>query len=591
VARYPVSGIGRLNPMADAALADIAIGAATSIEDVGSRIEEVFAKVGGDLGQAHAIFEELARDLGTASRELSGSNIEGASVALQDIAARLSSLAEVLPSESSLLGAIGDRAAQTSALLRHLIKHIQMIRVIARSSRIEAATLDGNRGDFIGFTQEVSDLAHSAQISIVACSKDQEQLSDALAVALSRQLEFEKRYRDQLVSVSGDLISVYSEIKDRQAKSAQLAELARAGTIRMGETVGDAIVSLQAGDSTRQRLEHICRGLLMASGAKVGIAPGSSDVLSAAAPLICKLQAAQLRDIISGFEADITGIGHTLMTLSVDSTKVVGHGRMLFGRQDDDMTSFLALMKQKLAQATVLISACGHAKKSVDASISILEDMLGRFRVAISALDETVVDIILIGMNAGLKAGRLGAQGRTLVVVADERKTTTDHISGGARLLRPVLEKMAQSADRLKGLRMEEDSLHVTDTENLIISAIREIEVGNGQLNQLMAHLMRESLQFEGLMTGAKAMMSALGEKSAALPGVAVRLENIGRTIQGLSSDEAHGVSELFEELYMQYTMEIEREVHLKHSDRFGIIHKTPVSVPHQADSGEVLFF
>jgi hypothetical protein len=577
--------------MTDGALADIAVGAATSIEEVGSRIEDVFAKVGGDLGQAHTIFEQLARDLGSASHELSGANIDGASVALQDIAGRLSGLAEVLPSESRLLGAIGSSAVQASALLRHLIKHIQMIRVIARSSRIEAAALDGNRGDFIGFTQEVSNLAHSAQILIVGCSKDQEQLSDALEVALSRQLEFEKRYRHQLVSVSDDLISVYSEIKDRQAKSAQLAELARASTIRMGATVGGAIVSLQAGDSARQRLEHICRGLRIASGAKVCIGPGSSDAIPYAAPLICKLQAAQLRDVISEFEADISGIGHALMTLSVDSTKIVGHGRLLFGGRDDDMTSSLALMKQRLAQATVLISACGHAKKSVDASISILENMLGRFRTAIFTLDETIVDIILIGMNAALKAGRLGAQGRTLVVVADELKATTDHISGGAKLLRPVLEKMAQAADSLKGLRIEEDSLHVTDTENLIVGAIREIETGNGKLNQLTSRLMQESLQFEALTTGAQAMMSALSEKTAALPGIAVRLENIGQNIQDLSSDEARGVGDLFEEIYLQYTMEIEREIHLKHSDRFGIVHKTAVSVPHRADCEEVLFF
>jgi hypothetical protein len=580
--------------MADAALADIAIGAVTSIEDVGSRIEEVFVRVGGDLGQAHTIFEQLTRDLGAASRELSGSKIEGASVALQDIAGRLSALAEVLPAESSLLGAIGQSAVQASALLRHLIQHIQMITVIARSARIEAAALDGNRGDFLSFTQEVSDLATSARRSIVACSKDQQHLSDALEMALSRQLEFEKRYRDQLVSVSGDLISVYSEIRDRQAKSAQLAELARASTIGMGDTVGGAIVSLQAGDTARQRLEHICRALRMTAGGDVGIAPACGDQiddLPVAAPLICGLQAAQLKDTVSGFDADIAGIGRTLLALSVSSAEIVARGQTLFGGQDNDMTSFLALMRQKLAQATVLISACGQAKKSVDASISILEDMLEKFRAAISELGETVVDIILIGMNAGLKAGQLGAQGRTFVVVANELKTTADHVSGGAGRLRPVLDEMARSADSLKGLRREEDSLHVADTENLIIGAIREIEVGNGQLNQLMSHLTQESLQFESLMTSAKAMMSALGEKFAVLPGVAARLEDVGRNIQGLSSDNARRVGDMFEELYMQYTMETEREIHLGHSDRSGIIRKPSLSGPREASSEEVLFF
>ncbi|MEA2917822.1 MAG: hypothetical protein QOJ15_9903 [Bradyrhizobium sp.] len=578
------------------ALAAIATEAVTSIEDVGSRIEDVFAKVGGDLGRAHEMFGELTRDLSAASRELSGSKIDGASVALQDIAASLKGLAEVLPQETALLGAIGKSAAQASVLLRHLIKHIQMITVIARSSRIEASSLDGNRGDFLSFTQEASDLANSVQLSIAACSKDQEHLSAALEKALSQQQEFEKRYRDQLLSVSADLISVYSEIKDRQAKSSQLAELARASTVQIGDAVGGAIVTLQAGDSARQRLEHICRGLRMAAGMEIGPAPAcrdTTDGLAAAAPLICLLQAAQLNDTISSFEADIGGIGRTLKALSTDSTKIVGHGRALFGGPGDDMSSFLSLMQQKLAQAIVLISACGRAKKSVDASISILEDMLGKFRVAISALGETIVDIILIGMNAGLKASQLGAQGRAFVVIANELKTTADHISAGARMLQPVLDNMARSADSLKGLRLEEDSLNVADTENLIISAIREIEAGNGQLSQLMSHLTRESAEFEALMTSAKSMMSALGEKSAALPGVAARLEDIDPNLKRLSSSEVHNAGEFFDDLYSKYTMVGERKVHHAFSNRFGLAPQPELAAAGNQEtvSDEVLFF
>src|SRR5258708_32800695 len=107
-------------------------------------------------------------------------------------------------------------------------------------------------------------------------------------MALGRQLEFERHYRDQLLSVSADLISVYSDIKDRQAKRAQLAELAKASTIKMGDAVGGAIVSLQAGGSARQRRGDICRGVRVAPGAGAGLAPGGHDEVgarSAAGPL------------------------------------------------------------------------------------------------------------------------------------------------------------------------------------------------------------------------------------------------------------------------------------------------------------------
>src|SRR5258708_8246191 len=100
-------------------------------------------------------------------------------------------------------------------------------------------------------------------------------------MALGRQLEFERHYRDQLLSVSADLISVYSDIKDRQAKSAQLAELSKASTIKMGDAVGGAIVSLQAGDSARQRLAHIFRGMRVASRVEGRISPRGHHEIAA----------------------------------------------------------------------------------------------------------------------------------------------------------------------------------------------------------------------------------------------------------------------------------------------------------------------
>jgi hypothetical protein len=110
--------------MAAPSLPDTAATVVTAIEHVGQQVEHVFAEVGGHLGTAHTIFAELNSDLNSLSDELSGSKIEGASVAFQDIAARLSRLAEALPAETALLGGIRASAAQASTLLKHLIKHI-----------------------------------------------------------------------------------------------------------------------------------------------------------------------------------------------------------------------------------------------------------------------------------------------------------------------------------------------------------------------------------------------------------------------------------------------------------------------------------
>jgi hypothetical protein len=562
---------------------DLASEAIAAIEDVGDRLEHVFAEVGAHLGTAHPIFVELNSGLNSLSGELSGAGIEGASVAFQNIAARLHGLADALPVETALLATIGAGATEASGLLEQLIQHIYQITVIARSSRIEAASLEGNRDDFLSFTREASELAGSVQSSIVDCSKEQERLAEAIAEALDGQLAFEKQYRDQLISVSGELISTFSEIKHLQAQGAEVAKLAKASTLQIGDAAGVAIVSLQAGDSTRQRLEHICSGLRKASNAGGGTA-------STVASLICLLQGGQLNDSVSEFEVEIRKISGSLTRLSADSAGIVAHGDALTGGKRNNMSAFIEVMKQRLAEASVLIVACGEAKIPVDASIATLEGVLLKFRAAISALDETVVDITLIGMNAGLKASHLGVKGRAFVVIANELKQTADRISAAAKMLEPVLLKIGQAADQLKSRRLEEESRQMSGLEHSIAQAVGDIEGGNDRLVQLMAHLNRESSQFESLMAGGRKVMSDVGLKFSGLSRIATRLTETGRGLDLLSVDEGDDAQDAFDEVYAQYTMERERQVHRKMSSPFGLICAPPMEKP-KADSEDVLFF
>jgi hypothetical protein len=194
-------------------------------------------------------------------------------------------------------------------------------------------------------------------------------------------------------------------------------------------------------------------------------------------------------------------------------------------------------------------------------------------------------------MNAGLKAGHLGANGRTFVVIANELQQTADRICGAAKLLEPVLAEIGQSADRLKRLRLQEESLELGGLEKSITRAVEEIQRGNDRLLQTMDHLTRESAQFEVLMTGAVATMAGLGEKVAGLPTIAGRLEQENRDL--VLPEDAREAGELFDELYLQYTMGAEREVHIRHCDRFGIPHQPSIAATNTAktEAEDVLFF
>jgi len=564
--------------------------AIAAIEDVSSRIEDVFARVGQELGRGHIIFGELNQGLATLSGELSGAEIEGAATALQEIAARLTELAEALPAESALLATIGTSTAEASALLKPLFKHIQMITIIARSARIEAASLDGDREGFLAFTQEAYDLGKAVQRSLEECGKDQQRLSDAVATASSRQKEFESRYRNQLVSESAELGAAYGGLRDQRGKSSHLADLAGASTKKIAEAVGSAIISLQAGDSTRQRLEHVCHGLGLASGSAPSLVPepvASDD----GARAICQLQAALLRDAQREFGGDIGQIVRALTAILNDAGSVVGHGRTLFGGEESGSSSILARIKQTLAHASTLISTCEGAGRAVDEALAIVEDTLAKFRQAIAGLAEATVDITLIGMNAGLKASHLGSRGSAFVVIANELKATADQVSAGAGRLRPVLDGIERSAKELKELRVQGDPTQLAELEPQILQALREVEAGNERLGKLMSRLVDEGAEFEGLMNSAEGLMTRLGESSATLPAVAARLETASagaQRPQPQAQDEA-----MLDALFARYTMERERDVHREFLQTLGLASTAAtrrVELVEAADDGIELF-
>ncbi|UWU75181.1 chemotaxis protein [Bradyrhizobium huanghuaihaiense] len=564
--------------------------AIAAIEDVSSRIEDVFARVGHELGRGHIIFKELNQGLATLSGELSGAEIEGAATALQEIAARLSELAQALPAESALLATIGASTAEASSLLKPLFKHIQMITIIARSARIEAASLDGDREGFLAFTQEAYDLGKAVQRSLEECGRDQQRLSEAVATASTRQKEFESRYRNELVSESAALGAAYGGLRDQRSKSSHLADLASASTRKIAEAVGSAIISLQAGDSTRQRLEHVCHGLGLASGSSPSLVPepvASDD----GARAICRLQAALLRDAQREFGSDIGQIVRALTAILNDAGSVVGHGRALFGGEDGGSSSFLTRIKQTLAHASTLISTCEGAGRSVDDALAIVEDTLAKFRQAISGLAEATVDITLIGMNAGLKASHLGSRGSAFVVIANELKATADQVSAGAARLRPVLDGIERSARELKELRVQGDPTQLAQLEPQILQALREVEAGNERLDKLMKRLVDEGAEFEGLMNSAQGLMTTLGEGSAALPAVATRLETASagaQRPQPQAQDEA-----MLDDLFARYTMERERDVHREFLQTLGlasIAATRRVETVEAADDGIELF-
>lgn len=556
------------------------------IERLHARIEGSFATVGGSLGRGHALFEHLKDGLSQLATDLSGTDMAEAATAFHEIADSLTRLASGLAHENGLLSAIGARSNAAAGLLRLLLKHVQMITIIARSARIEAASLEGERESFLNFTQEAYTLARTVQSSIEACVRDQARLSSAVGLALERQHAFEVGYGAQLTSIGAEMGGAHRGLQEHQSGAVRLAEGTGAVASRIAGAVGLAIVSLQAGDSMRQRLEHICSGLRTIPADAAPLAPGNED--AALADLVGRLEADQLHDASTSFEADIRQIAGALAALKADVAGIDEQGGGLFG---GDKSSFLAALEANLSQASELIASCERARRTVDDALAVVEDTLAKFRGAVEELSQTVIDIILIGMNAGLRAGHLGAKGSAFVVIANELKATADQISHGTRQLQPVLDAVAASANELAAVRAAAGSAQLANLEPTILRTIGELRGGNERLGQVMRSLGEESAEFEALVSAAESELAGLATHAAALPVLAGRLRTASDLVR-VTPEAAARLAPDLDRLQAQYTMAAEREVHRALLQQIGLATAAaPPAATSDADTDDVLFF
>lgn len=568
---------------------DVIAAAVTSIAGISSQIEDSFAEIGDRLSQGHRIFKELEAGLVVLAQELSGTGIESASQALQKIADRLNDVAQALPAEAGLLGDIGEQAKQASAILKLLSGNIQMITIVARSARIEAASFDGERQSFLDFTREAFELGQAAQRSVEACARDGIELAKAVEAALARQREFEALHRSELLSVVAGLVTARSELKAQQVSGAKLTGMAAIAASRIASAITEAVMALQSGDATRQRLEHISQGLGRMRLAAPSLVPEGPTAAAPAAWLVGQLQAEQLKDTKRAFDQDLARTVSALGSIICDAGGLVAQSRAIYGGETDDASSFLIMVKQRLSQASSLIAACEQSGVSVDAALSMVTETVGRFREAISGLGDAVGDIILIGMNASLRAARAGAKGNAFVVIANELKAAADQMSAGAHRLKPVLDRIESFVGELRERGAKGNAAELARLEPAVLNALQEVEAGNEQLVGLMARLACESAAFDELLGRARDRMTGLDQASAALPALAAAIAARNAAPEQLLLSPADEV--LLGELFTRYTMEREREIHRDVLRRFDLTPDVAV-MPTMADEDDgVLLF
>lgn len=523
-------------------------------------IDITFATAGLQLGEGMTLFQALQGQLGTLSGELAGSEIEEARTALHRLAGELRSLNDEFAAETGALQELSTHSQSASQALERLLEHMRLIAILARSARIEAISIPMVGSDFGDFTGEIGMLTAEAQRTIARCARDQTQLCSLLNSALAAQREFEARYASALAGLAAKLGLTLAEVTERQQRSGALTGEAAAISGRITLATGGAIIALQSGDSMRQRLEHAISGLRLCA------APGPAPEMGAESRQACvevllRLQSAQLEAAAGALGPDVDEINGALALLDRETTLLIELVGSLYRGGNGGASSFLAELEADLAEAALLLGHCDVARAGVDHVTRAVGRVLDTCRGTVETLAETASNIVLIGMNAGLRAARLGTGGRSLVVIAQELKFAADHVAADSRKLTPAFAQMEAAASTLRR-EGRLDAAYFAALDRTMRGSLATMRRSGDRLGASLDQLMREGKRFGTVIAQAGLSFSSTGAMSDAIMAAAHELlRTAGATPQ--QPQQISGLAAFFEDrIWPNYTMAAERQIH-----------------------------
>jgi len=514
---------------------------------LGERAERHFAAIGHSLEQAVGILAALTATFRAMLGELhatelvqSGQDLAFVAASVDELAATAQTDVVTLRQVTSVAEAIEQRIARMHAVL-------QEVGILAMNARLAAATMGEAGSGFLPFAAEIRRSAGEARGGLDLLAQELSGAKQHLLVAGQAAGAFVAQYAGSMQVITSRLTASVASIEAHVALSGNAASVVRTRSEQIHDQVAAAIMALQLGDITRQRIEHMQSACLVLSQEAVPSAVGY------------RLVAAQLLDAAEELERGDARIAEELHALVLDAGDIARLGNQAYGASDRGQGSFLDELEADRHQAQVLFGHLRAAHAAVDPCIAAVLQAANRLVGHVVTIRSVEADIHIMGINTSLKCSRLGVVGRPLSVISqavrDCGRQTAQHAAAVLEALQHLLAETRRlaAADERQGMdaietaaqRMTRAAGCLGDTGKRMRQALTGLAGGG----EAVARLLRSAI--EGF-AAQREISAVLRKASAVCTKLATQAVEDGITAAALAQIAA------------SYTMARERMVHAR---------------------------
>lgn len=408
----------------------------SEVENLRDATEEVFLDAVEHLSREDTHFSLLRAPLG----KLAALAAEGQTAQLRGLAHqvrdRVGNFVSGMRDALDGIGRLWSQASQVQADLSDILRLVRAMNIVALNARVAVAGLGISGAAFGVFTQDVTLLVQEATEMVdglervarrlIRSADRSQQSAGGLAATLESTIASAVRDMSQnLLLFEGDLLRLTGKGSDMEAR-----------TVALLQATASAVVALQIGDNTRQRLDHIA--MILSAGA----------ANHEASPILERLAAAQLADAAAEHAAAIAMARPALLELQRNAEAMLDEGLGPFvedaGRsQSAGMLHAIVSRIETAMQDTFPVKAALEVEgRQMSADFTALLAAVARS----SNMEERMR---LIGLNAVIACSRLGAEGLALKEISGQLRDLASDVVRQLASLGTGIEAMGASTDRL----------------------------------------------------------------------------------------------------------------------------------------------
>jgi hypothetical protein len=267
-----------------------------------------------------------------------------------------------------------------------------------------------------------------------------------------------------------------------------------------------------------------------------------------------------LEHAVRDFVAEVVALKENLGLLSAEAAGTERDARHLF-LDDSGQTSFMTALRMEADAASRTLLTYADAEADV---LCQVESVAAGFSAMVGDLDTVHsidADMRIMGLNASLKCGRLGQQGRALGVVAQELRACSRRTQETAAIITDAITEAGASANDL-ARHAQQGHANAQELQQAIDAAMVSLGETGDALFVALDKVLGGCASVSALMDGAAGgitihdhLQRNAAPLLASLDSIAASLGNTGLPIPDLQDD----VRRL---LASHYTMASERIIH-----------------------------